>query len=64
VETGPILHYLSAERDILSHDESGRSQGNGILMLGGPISDAGRKGLLALAGGAVSPSDSSLDVSP
>ncbi len=40
VETGPVLHYLSAERDLIRHtsrDSSGSSPGKGkLLVLGGP----------------------------
>ncbi|HEU5179504.1 MAG TPA: CHAT domain-containing tetratricopeptide repeat protein [Candidatus Polarisedimenticolia bacterium] len=38
VETGPLIHYLSAERDLVSASEKGK--GEGILALGGPDFDA------------------------
>jgi CHAT domain-containing protein len=40
VESGPLLHYLSAERDLATATESG-THGNGLLVLGGADFDAG-----------------------
>jgi CHAT domain-containing protein len=39
-ETGPLIHYLSAERDLVSSGVE-RAGGTGILALGGPDFDAG-----------------------
>jgi CHAT domain-containing protein/tetratricopeptide (TPR) repeat protein len=39
VESGPLVHYLSAERDLVG-SVSGRPAGKGILALGGPDFDA------------------------
>lgn len=39
-ETGPLLHYLSAERDLVL-DRVARSTGEGVLVLGDPDFDAG-----------------------
>ncbi len=39
VESGPTLHYLSAERDLIPRDAAGT--GRGLLALGGPDYDAG-----------------------
>ena len=36
LEKGPILHYLSAERDLVSTGEAS-SVGKGLLALGGPF---------------------------
>jgi CHAT domain-containing protein/tetratricopeptide (TPR) repeat protein len=38
VETGPLIHYLSAERDLVS-GETGQPAGEGLLALGGPAFD-------------------------
>jgi CHAT domain-containing protein/tetratricopeptide (TPR) repeat protein len=38
VETGPLIHYLSAERDVLPR-EADSANGNGLLALGGPAFD-------------------------
>jgi CHAT domain-containing protein/tetratricopeptide (TPR) repeat protein len=38
VETGPLIHYLSAERDLVPVSE--KRKGEGILALGGPEFDA------------------------
>jgi len=35
-EDGPLLHYLSAERDLLSDAERSREPGAGALVVGGP----------------------------
>jgi CHAT domain-containing protein len=40
LETGPLLHYLSAERDLLLSDHA-PARGNELLALGGPDFDAG-----------------------
>ncbi len=40
VESGPIFHYLSAERDLLALAEPVPGSGRGLLMLGGPDFDA------------------------
>ena len=39
VETGPVIHYLSAERDLVRDGRSDGS-GRGLLVLGGPDFDA------------------------
>jgi CHAT domain-containing protein/tetratricopeptide (TPR) repeat protein len=39
IEGGPVLHYVSAERDLVS-PESPTRRGNGLLVLGGPDYDA------------------------
>jgi CHAT domain-containing protein/tetratricopeptide (TPR) repeat protein len=39
VETGPAIHYLSAERDLV-RGPAGLRHGNGLLVLGGPDFDA------------------------
>jgi CHAT domain-containing protein/tetratricopeptide (TPR) repeat protein len=36
LETSPVIHYLSAERDVASADPSARQVGQGLLALGGP----------------------------
>lgn len=36
VEAAPTLHYLSAERDLLTQADSGRGVGVGALLVGGP----------------------------
>jgi CHAT domain-containing protein/tetratricopeptide (TPR) repeat protein len=38
VETGPVIHYLSSERDLVVAPEH-RSRGEGLLALGGPAFD-------------------------
>jgi len=38
IEHGPLLHYLSAERDLLRPSRPARSQG--VLLMGGPAFDA------------------------
>jgi CHAT domain-containing protein/Tfp pilus assembly protein PilF len=38
VEAGPLLHYLSAERDLVPTSRSGK-QGHGLLAVGGPDYD-------------------------
>ena len=38
VETGPVIHYLSAERDLVPM-EAGRFSGRGLLVLGAPAFD-------------------------
>lgn len=38
VETGPVIHYLSSERDLVAAPEH-RSRGEGLLALGGPAFD-------------------------
>jgi CHAT domain-containing protein/Tfp pilus assembly protein PilF len=38
VETGPVIHYLSAERDLVPMG-AGRFSGRGLLVLGGPAFD-------------------------
>ena len=38
VETGPLVHYLSAERDLVPQDAAGPA-GAGLLALGGPAFD-------------------------
>src|SRR4030095_7179182 len=40
LETGPLLHYLSAERDLLQSDHA-PARANELLALGGPDFDAG-----------------------
>ncbi len=40
IETGPALHYLSAERDLVPRSGEAR-HGSGMLALGGPDYDAG-----------------------
>jgi CHAT domain-containing protein/tetratricopeptide (TPR) repeat protein len=40
VETGPLIHYLPAERDLLEEHQS--PKGKGLLAVGGPDFDAGR----------------------
>jgi CHAT domain-containing protein/Tfp pilus assembly protein PilF len=42
LETGPVFHHLSAERDLASDDDSPRRAG--LLALGGPDFDAARGG--------------------
>jgi CHAT domain-containing protein/tetratricopeptide (TPR) repeat protein len=39
VESGPLIHYLSAERDLV-RDEAPADRGGGLLVLGGPDFDA------------------------
>jgi CHAT domain-containing protein/tetratricopeptide (TPR) repeat protein len=41
IESGPVFHYLSAERDLLSLAQAGPTKGSGIMVLGGPDFDAG-----------------------
>jgi CHAT domain-containing protein len=36
IETGPTIHYLSAERDLATFAEVGVRRGSGLLALGGP----------------------------
>ncbi len=38
IETGPLMHYLSAERDLISSDEA-QVMGTGLLALGDPSFD-------------------------
>jgi len=38
VETGPLIHYLSAERDLVPSEAAG-IKGEGLLVLGGPAFD-------------------------
>ncbi|HZM71399.1 MAG TPA: CHAT domain-containing tetratricopeptide repeat protein [Candidatus Cryosericum sp.] len=38
VETGPVIHYLTSERDLVAVPEH-RSRGEGLLALGGPAFD-------------------------
>jgi CHAT domain-containing protein/Flp pilus assembly protein TadD len=40
IESGPMFHYLSTERDLLAPVEAVRSEGTGILILGGADFDA------------------------
>ncbi len=40
IENGPLLHYLSAERDLVRRASEG-SQSSGLLAMGGPAFDAG-----------------------
>jgi CHAT domain-containing protein/tetratricopeptide (TPR) repeat protein len=46
VETGPVMHYLSAERDLVPTDRGGLT-GWGLLALGGPAFDDSSPGLAA-----------------
>jgi CHAT domain-containing protein/tetratricopeptide (TPR) repeat protein len=55
VETGPLLHYLSAERDLV-RSEKPATRGTGLLIVGAPDYDSGPATLaLAPAGGAPQP---------
>ena len=36
IERGPVIHYLSAERDVVVEDGAARRTGVGLLSLGGP----------------------------
>src|SRR5437867_11641932 len=38
IEKGPLIHYLSAERDLATLD-SPREEGSGLLAVGGPAFD-------------------------
>jgi CHAT domain-containing protein len=40
IESGPMIHYLSAERDVID-PPARRGPGHGLLLLGGPDYDAG-----------------------
>ena len=46
VETGPVIHYLSAERDLVPA-EGGTLAGRGLLALGGPAFDDSSPGRVA-----------------
>jgi len=59
-ETAPLLHRLSAERDLL-HPSPGPSRGRGLLSLGGPDFDAFPGAPLQLVSGAPSPEASAPD---
>jgi CHAT domain-containing protein len=41
LEHGPLLHYLSTERDLVRHNRSDDRAGRGLLALGGPDFDRG-----------------------
>jgi len=49
VESGPLFHYLSAERDLLARVEAEPKKGRGIMMLGGPDFNAPPEALRASA---------------
>ena len=53
IETGPLLHYLSAERDLVRH-RSPDASGRGLLVLGGPDFDALPGSLVAVGAPGVS----------
>jgi CHAT domain-containing protein/tetratricopeptide (TPR) repeat protein len=36
VDGGPVIHYLSAERDLVTSGKSSRTRGRGLLAIGGP----------------------------
>jgi CHAT domain-containing protein len=52
VETGPVIHYLSAERDLADAVRPSDVPGRGLLALGNPAFSRGRAGVAAQARGA------------
>jgi CHAT domain-containing protein len=61
IETGPLIQYLSTERDLVPRMAQER-KGEGMLALGGPAFNDARLFTAAAAGGAQTPKDQPLNV--